>query len=302
MIPIVNEFCILCKMSSYRKNTLVVDFSGLPKRPSLEKVEEFLKEFIELDMADVRNIQVHNLKNCVFIEMNDAGVAARLHKQHHLRHSFTHQGAIYNIPIYVDGPTTTVRILDLPPQLSNSVISNHLQQYGKVISVQNEVWKNFFPGVPNGVRVVQMRLEKPIPSCIVVENYSTLIRFPSDRSARGDKQQKLQTPSTSTNEQTKTDDILHTQHVAAKSPANQSSGSNASESDADNEHTDNGDDHPASTIEPGKRRLSSEADGKIENDSKRACNEGGPISDSEWKVHNTRSKRKSNKMKLSDVL
>lgn len=73
--PRAKEFCIPCKMSSYRKNTLVIDFSILPKRPPLDQVEDFLKTFIKLDMADVKNVQLHNLKNCVFVEMSDAGVA-----------------------------------------------------------------------------------------------------------------------------------------------------------------------------------------------------------------------------------
>lgn len=62
------------KMSLHRKNTLVVDFSILPHRILKEKVEEFLKAVVKIDMADVRNIRLHNLDNCLYIEMRDAGV------------------------------------------------------------------------------------------------------------------------------------------------------------------------------------------------------------------------------------
>lgn len=110
-----------------------MDFSVLPKRPSLNQVEEFLKKFIKLDMADVKSIRLHNLNKIVYMIMIDASAAPRLHKQHHLQYYFVHEGVTYNIPVYAEGPTRTVRILDLPPHMSDDVITKHLQQYGKVI-------------------------------------------------------------------------------------------------------------------------------------------------------------------------
>uniref|UniRef100_A0A0P6K0Q4 Putative translation elongation factor ef-1 alpha/tu n=1 Tax=Aedes aegypti TaxID=7159 RepID=A0A0P6K0Q4_AEDAE len=291
-------------MSVYRKNTLVVDFSVLPKRPPLEQVEEFLKKFMKLDMADVKSIQLHNLNKCVYIEMIDASVAPRLHKQHHLQYCFVHEGVTYYIPVYVDGPTTTVRILDLPPHMSNDVITKHLQQYGKVISIQNEVWKHFFPGVPNGVRIVRMRIEKTLPSCIVIESHSTVINFPSSKqSVRVDPKQQAQTQSTDVNGQTK-NDKQPVRRDAPVPPSNDCDGSNASETESDDEHEKaemdhNGDQHGSETteLESGKRRLSTEAIEKVENIPKRTCNQSEP--GTEWRVHNTRSRKNK---KLCDVL
>lgn len=153
----------------------MVDFSVLPKRPDVDQVEEFLRDFVKLDMADVRNVQLHNLQNRVYIEMNDAGVAPRLFKQHHLQHCIVYKGVTYHIPIYVDGPLTTLRIHDLPPQMANTAINDHMEQYGKVISIENEVWKNYFKGLPNGVRIVRMRLDKAVPSHIVVNGQHTFV-------------------------------------------------------------------------------------------------------------------------------
>uniref|UniRef100_A0A0P6IV62 Putative translation elongation factor ef-1 alpha/tu n=1 Tax=Aedes aegypti TaxID=7159 RepID=A0A0P6IV62_AEDAE len=283
-------------MSTYRKNTLVVDFSVLPKRPTLDQVEQFLKKFIKLDMADVKSIQLHNLKKCVYIELLDAGVAPRLHKQHHLQHSFVYDGVDYYVPIYVDGPTTTVRILDLPPHMSNAVITKHMQQYGKVISIQNEVWKNFFPGVPNGVRIVRMRMEKTVPSCIVVENHSTVVNYPNEQSARADLKQRTPTASSDINVENKIDDQL-VRCEATEPSSTDSDGTNEAESDDEHAKTENndgnGDDQQGSEIttelESGKRRLSTEADGMLENESKRTCSKNE--TSSEWRVHNTRSRK-----------
>nr|XP_029729210.1 uncharacterized protein LOC115266778 [Aedes albopictus] len=176
-------------MSSYRKNTQVVDFSVLPKRVPADQVEEFLKHYVKIDMADVRSIQLHSLKNCVYIEMHNAGVPPRMAKQHNLQHSIKYKESCYYIPIYVDGPTTTIRIHDLSPQMSNSIISDYLAQYGDVISVSNEVWKHYFVGLPNGVRVVRclrVKMKKPVPAHITIDNQLSLVTY-----AKGEKHASL---------------------------------------------------------------------------------------------------------------
>ncbi|XP_062702716.1 uncharacterized protein LOC134285615 [Aedes albopictus] len=284
-------------MASHRRNTLVVDFVVLPKRPGLQQVETFLKEFIKVDMADVRNIQLHNIKNCLFIEMNDSGVAPRprLQKQHHLQHYFTLEGIRYYIPVYVDGPTSTVRVHDLPPQMDNDVISDHLQQYGQVISIQNEVWKNYFAGIPNGVRIVRMRMDKPIPSHIVVNNHSTYVscanKSNQTTTARGTKKQQQRTPSSSAHER----DIQNDNEPQAAQI-------NDDHSDVENDDDDN-DDHgwtnendtatENTDNDSAKRRLSTESNRtEEENAAKRSCNPGTQKTDLEWKMI-TRSKKKT---------
>ncbi|XP_062704778.1 uncharacterized protein LOC134287093 [Aedes albopictus] len=276
-------------MAQFRKNTLVVDFGVLPNRPALEKVEEFLKHYIKLDMADVRSIQIHNIKNCLFIEMNDPGVAPRLQKLHHLRHCFVLEGVKYYIPVYVDGPTTTVRIHDLPPQMCNDTIADHLQQYGRVISIYNELWKNFFSGVPNGVRVVRMRLDKPIPSHIVVNNHSTYVSYPnnSDKSASQRTKQQQQKPSSSSAKVQKQCDSIEPAAVRPDGGDDDDDENN----DSNNECENGKDDTPET--DSAKRRLSTESTNgtEDENIAKRSCNESAPNSDSTWKVI-TRSKKK----------
>lgn len=275
-----------------------MDFCVLPKRPAIEQVEEFLQKFVKLDMADVRNIQLHTLKSCVFIEMNNAGVAPRLQKEHHLQHCFIREGLKYYIPIYVDGPTTTVRIHDLPPSMSNTIIWDHMEQYGKIISIHNEVWKNYFKGVPNGVRVVRMRMEKKVPSYIVIDNERTFVSYPNAKPTHETEQQQPANNRKTTDEQQRV--------VADGSPAE------ASESDERYERNNNNDDDDSSAnetdveLEPAaksKRRLSTETSSstKEDNQPKRTCNQGDQecestveeeFMNSDWKVYNTRSKTK----------
>lgn len=306
VVPVALEFCNRRKMSTYRKNTLVIDFSVLPKRPVLDQVQEFLKDDLKIDMADVKNIQIHNLKNCLYIEMNDAGVAPRLQKQHHLKHYFIHQGTSYYIPVYVDGPTTTVRIHDLSPQMSNDVITRHMQQYGKVISIENEVWKNFFPGIPNGVRVVRMKLEKTLPSRIVVNDEPTYVTYPKTNKHTSLQPTQL---SSSAKEQNSIGDKQYTavDHPPASTLTGKSDDDNDTNNDDDGDDddirrtdTDEYNEKDTETVETEvepettKRRLSTETDNgrKEENLAKRSCNEGGQNAELEWKIYHTRSRKK----------
>lgn len=164
---------------STRKNTLVIDFSVLPVRPSAGNIEQFLSDKLKIEMATVKNLQVHTIRNCVLIEMRSLEEAERLAASHHLKHAMVEGTKKFNVPIYVEDTATNVRIHDLPPGIPNSVIADHLKQYGSVKSVAREVWKKFFPGVPNGVRVVRIDLIKHIPSFIRIQDNLTSVSYRS---------------------------------------------------------------------------------------------------------------------------
>lgn len=292
-------------MSAHRKNTLVVDFSTLPKRPVLDQVEEFLKKHIKLDMADVKSIQLHHLDNCVFIEMNNSSVAPRLHKQHHLQHSFIYEGVDYYVPVYVDGPTTTVKIHDLPPQMPNSHIINNLQQYGKVLSIQNEVWKNFFSGIPNGVRVVRMRIVKPLPVYVTVDNYRSYVSYPKEPQRTSPtasaKQAKQHVPSSTNSEQNSNSNQFAPPSAHSESSDNSTDDDDDGMDEDGNSNSNEQDNQYETATEPnGKRRLSTDTSNsgtKDENEPKRSCSQSRKIDEkgnnSEWKVYHTRSRRKN---------
>ncbi|EDS29679.1 conserved hypothetical protein [Culex quinquefasciatus] len=86
-----------------------------------------------------------------------------------------HEKKRFLIPIFVEDGSIEVKVHDLPPRMPNHMIEDHLQQYGEIISIHDEVWRDFFPGVPNGVRVVRMKIQKPIPSFVKIEGLSAYI-------------------------------------------------------------------------------------------------------------------------------
>lgn len=125
-------------MSGARKNTLVVDFSVLPARPEIGKVQCFLENEIKLQYADIKNIQLHHVRHCVFIEMKSHDIAARYHAEHNCKRTMLCGDATFRIPVYVDCEAVTVRVHDLPPAMSHVTIADHMLKYGEVISIRNE--------------------------------------------------------------------------------------------------------------------------------------------------------------------
>lgn len=160
-------------MSAARKNPLVVDFSVLPERPKLEVVQRFVEKGLGIVASDLRSIQLHNIRHCVLIEMADQAAALKIATEHHLKYAFKAHPAI-KIPVYIDDNTVDVRLHDLPLDLPNTKITEAMQHYGEVLTIRDEVWRNFFAGVPNGVRVLKMKLSKPVPSYITVCELLTL--------------------------------------------------------------------------------------------------------------------------------
>ncbi|EDS34483.1 conserved hypothetical protein [Culex quinquefasciatus] len=164
-------------MSNYRKNSLVIDFNVLPVSPDMDKIRRFLTKDLELDFSAVRTLQWNISKNQVIIEATTPELAWSVAKSHNVKHFMIHQNQKYRIPIFVENGATEVKVHDLPPQMPNHLIAAHLQQYGDVLSIRDEVWRDFFPGTPNGVRVVRMRINKPIPSFETIEKETAYILY-----------------------------------------------------------------------------------------------------------------------------
>lgn len=166
-------------MSSVRKNTIVVDFNVLPVRPDIGKVQHFLENEIGLNLADVNSIQLHHTRNCVYIEVKDHDIALRYEKANNLKRTLVYKDKPFKIPVYVDSGAVTVRVCDLPPSMPHSTVGNFMMRFGDVLSIQNERWKNYFGGVYNGVRVLQMRIKTSIPSFISIENQTATVLHPN---------------------------------------------------------------------------------------------------------------------------
>ncbi|XP_039450058.1 uncharacterized protein LOC120428983 [Culex pipiens pallens] len=148
----------------------------MPAVPELGTIQNFLQQQVKLDLSSVRNLQVNVSRNQVIIETTTPEQAFRIARDHNSKHFIVHEKKRFLIPIYVEDGTIEVKVHDLPPRMPNHLIEDQLQQYGEITSIHNEVWRDFFPGIPNGVRVVRMKIKKPIPSFVKIEGLSARIK------------------------------------------------------------------------------------------------------------------------------
>ncbi|XP_062701723.1 uncharacterized protein LOC134285253 [Aedes albopictus] len=164
-------------MCGVRKNTLVIDFSVLPARPEIGKIQTFLDNVIKVRYEDVISIQLHHARNCVYVEMKSYEIASRYQSEHNWKRTMLCADKEFRIPIYVDCEAVTVRVHDLPPSVSHSAVGEFMLKFGEVISIRDETWMHYFPGISNGVRVLRMNLLRHIPSYVTIANEITMISY-----------------------------------------------------------------------------------------------------------------------------
>lgn len=165
-------------MRGYRKNTLVIDFGPVPKKPTITQIRKFAFEQLKLDIAQIRNLQLSMTKSFVYIEMSPEISAEELVAEFDMKLAMTSEDGVQTlIPMHTADGATEVKIHDLPPYLPDQSIRKKLEEFGEILSITNEVWKEHFPGVPTGTRIVRMRIRKSIPSYVNFEDEVGFIRY-----------------------------------------------------------------------------------------------------------------------------
>ncbi|KXJ78754.1 hypothetical protein RP20_CCG003179 [Aedes albopictus] len=164
-------------MNDHRKDSLYLDFSTMPARPKLETVYALLTTKINLDMTKVNCIQPSMSKARVIIELKSQAYVEELVAEHSLKHFVEHNNQQYPVPLVPFDNAIEVKVADMPSYVSTETIVKHLSTYGEVLSAKNELWKDFWPGLPTGIRLVRMRIQKPIPSYISIGAYTAFIAY-----------------------------------------------------------------------------------------------------------------------------
>ncbi|XP_055529171.1 uncharacterized protein LOC129721070 [Wyeomyia smithii] len=149
-----------------RVNTAVIDFASCVPRPPIREVEKIIKSEMRINIDEVDSIQMHHVRNCVLITFKLLDAAEKFINENNMKHRIRNEQLNYLIPVYMEDNAIDVRIHDLPRAFSPRSIERVIGEYGEVLSIRHDTWKNFFPGVYNGVRIVRMRLTKPIPSFV----------------------------------------------------------------------------------------------------------------------------------------
>ncbi|XP_040172711.1 ice-structuring glycoprotein-like [Anopheles arabiensis] len=91
-------------------------------------------------------------------------------KEHRGKHSITHEEKHFPINIEMVDGAVDVSVRDLPHLIPDEEIVAEMAQYGEVLSVTKGVWAPDSPlaGALNGVRVLRMKLLKPILSYVTL--------------------------------------------------------------------------------------------------------------------------------------
>lgn len=128
-------------------------------------------------MQQIKNLQLSISKSYVFLELESADLVEQLVVENNKKFFIASEKGDVAIPLYIADGAIDVKVHDLPPYMPNSIIAKHMESYGEILSVKNDTWHDFFPGIPNGVRIVRIRLNKGIPSYINIDNETAYVRY-----------------------------------------------------------------------------------------------------------------------------
>lgn len=166
-----------------RENTFRIDFSNVPKKPSFKEVHRFIARELDLPREQVTRIQINNILGCVFVKTIDTDTAEQIVQQHDNRHEYVCNKQKYKIPIQMEDGLISVKLNDLSEDISDAQISEHMQEFGDVISIIELKWGDEYEyaGLPTGTRLVKMRLKHPIKSYLSIDGEITRVVYPGQR-------------------------------------------------------------------------------------------------------------------------
>lgn len=156
-------------------STFVVNFRVLPNRPKTGDISDFLTQKLGFDLSKLKHLQI--IDSRVFVGTDSPREAQDIVQEHNLKHEVQQDGKTFRIPLSMEDGAVEVRLHEIRPRINNQQVAQRMGEYGEVLSIREDVWRDHFPGIPNGVRLVRMKLQKPIPSYITVENERTLVTY-----------------------------------------------------------------------------------------------------------------------------
>lgn len=164
-------------MESLRVHTFFLDIRGIKKLKS-EAIYDFIAEQLLLTASDVVAIQIDLADSKVYVETQNQEKAEETVSRFDGKKELVSNGERHRIRLQIEDGGTDVKLYHLPPRMKNEWIEEYMRDFGTVLNIRNETCRSEkFPGIPNGVRIIRMRLKKQIPSFISVRGYSTYVTY-----------------------------------------------------------------------------------------------------------------------------
>jgi hypothetical protein len=163
-----------------RKDTAVCIFDKTSPRITAYEIHEWIYNNLHLETEDVVTIQIDGPRRKVYIKTTHATVVEKLLLRTKGESIYEYDsGERYKEIINQAGlGRRKVRVANLPPQMPEEIIRQHLSKYEQIATIKEEKWANTYRyNVANGVRIVQIDLQTHIPSHIYIEGYRALISY-----------------------------------------------------------------------------------------------------------------------------
>ena len=165
---------------SNRQNTLVCTFDMSSPRISAYDIHEWIHVNMKLEPTDVIMIQIDSTKRQVYLKLHDDKLVHSLIRTTTGQLKYKHpSGEVSNVTIEMAGTRTTrVRLANLPPEIGENIVRNTLNTYGEIQGITHETWTNRYRyPVANGIRIINMKLTKHIPSNLMMAGHRVLITY-----------------------------------------------------------------------------------------------------------------------------
>lgn len=163
-----------------RQNTLVCTFDMSSPRISAYDIHEWIHVNMKLEPTDVIMIQIDSTKRQVYLKLHDDKLVHSIIRTTTGQLKYKHpSGEVSNVTIEMAGTRTTrVRLANLPPEIGENIVRNTLHTYGEIQGITNENWTNRYRyPVANGIRLINMKLTKHIPSNLMMAGHRVLITY-----------------------------------------------------------------------------------------------------------------------------
>ena len=110
-------------------------------------------------------VQRNTAQSAVYVTMPTLERALAIVNAHNGIHFVTHEGKQHKIAIEMVDDATEVKVRDLPPGIPDADVVAELGGFVEVLTIVPGVWgsETRLAGIPSGVRIVRIKLAKPIP-------------------------------------------------------------------------------------------------------------------------------------------
>jgi len=166
---------------SVRLNTLACIFDPRSPRISVYNIHEWIHDTLRL-AEDVRMIQVDGPKRCVYIKFTNEDRLKEVLQDTNGLCEYKHEnGEISQFRVEVAGMgTKKLPINGLPLEIKEHTVKEHLTKFGEIIRIRDELWAAAYRyKVYNGVRIVEIKLKKHIPSHLSIAGNEAMISYDS---------------------------------------------------------------------------------------------------------------------------